>query len=171
MKILYDTDILSMLGKVGKIGLLEKIFSDHLISITFEVYSELLTAKELGYDFVDNIFEHDLDIIQLDIDLNEFEIKINALRKIHHGEFKSILLCKKHDYIFVTNDKYAKHLCDKIGVNWLDIGTLLRMAYIKKIIEKDEILKIIREIEARDRTKLKNIKEIFKMQDENKENQ
>jgi len=54
---IFDTDILSIFGKIDKISLLKKIFQDSDIIITFEVYNELLRAKDAGYDFVDDIFE------------------------------------------------------------------------------------------------------------------
>ncbi|MDD5473132.1 MAG: hypothetical protein PHU34_03180 [Candidatus Methanoperedens sp.] len=49
---IFDTDILSMLGKIGKVDLLRKLFPESSLIITFEVYNELLRAKETGYDLL-----------------------------------------------------------------------------------------------------------------------
>ena len=65
---IFDTDILSIFGKIGKISLLKKIFQDSDVIITFEVYNELLKAKDAGYDFVDVILEQGFKVIQLDPD-------------------------------------------------------------------------------------------------------
>ena len=54
---IFDTDILSMLGKIGRTDLLRKLFPETSLVITFEVYNELLRAKEAGYDFVDDILK------------------------------------------------------------------------------------------------------------------
>lgn len=63
---LFDTDVLSMLGKVGRIDLLRYAFPGTIFSITFEVYNELLKAKEAGYDFVDGILEQGFKVLHLD---------------------------------------------------------------------------------------------------------
>jgi len=56
---IFDTDILSMLSKISRIDLLRKLFPKVTLTITFEVYNELLRAKEAGYDFVDNILKQE----------------------------------------------------------------------------------------------------------------
>jgi len=60
---IFDTDILSMLGKIGRADLLRKLFPEASIIITFEVYNELLRAKEAGYDFVDGVLEQGFKVI------------------------------------------------------------------------------------------------------------
>jgi len=54
---IFDTDILSMLGKIGRTDLLRKLFPKTSLVISFEVYNELLRAKEAGYDFVDDVLD------------------------------------------------------------------------------------------------------------------
>lgn len=54
---IFDTDILSMLSKTGRADLLKKLFPDEDLIITFEVYNELLRAKEAGYNFIEDILE------------------------------------------------------------------------------------------------------------------
>ncbi|NQE52190.1 hypothetical protein C5S29_01255, partial [ANME-1 cluster archaeon GoMg3.2] len=98
---IFDTDILSMLGKIGRADLLRKLFSETSIIITFEVYNELLRAKEAGYDFVDDILEQGFKVIHLDSELiNAYEQKKAKLRNIHAGELTSILLCKRDGIAF-----------------------------------------------------------------------
>ena len=45
---IFDTDILSMLGKIGKTDLLRKLFPKTSLVISFEVYNELLRQKKQG---------------------------------------------------------------------------------------------------------------------------
>jgi hypothetical protein len=54
-----------VLGKIGRTDLLRKLFPEAGFTITFEVYNELLMAKEAGYDFVDDILKHGLLIINI----------------------------------------------------------------------------------------------------------
>lgn len=159
---IVDTDILSMFGKIGKISILKKIFQDSDIVITFEVYNELLRAKDAGYDFVDDIFEQGFKIIQLDQDLIiEFEQSKDKLRNIHSGELSSILLCKKLNMDFATNDVKAKRFCEENKVVWYDIVDILRLCFLKHIMDEKEIRDVIKDIEITDRTYISKKERIF----------
>jgi predicted nucleic acid-binding protein len=159
---IFDTDILSVFGKIGKISLLKKIFKDSDITITFEVYNELLKAKDAGYDFVDDILEQGFKVIQLDQDLIiEFEQNKDKLKNIHSGELASILLCKKLNMDFATNDKKAKTFCEENRVVWYDIVDILRLCYLKHIMNERDLRDVIKEIEIRDRTYISKKERIF----------
>lgn len=160
---IFDTDILSMLGKTGRIDLLRKLFPDEELIITFEVYNELWRAKEAGFVFVDDILKQEFKILNLHPDLiREYETKQMELRNIHSGELSSILLCKREGMDFATNDIRAKRFCDSIGIVWLDIVDLLRLCFKKNILDKKEIEKLVRDIEKYDRTKITKVEEIFR---------
>jgi len=159
---MFDTDILSMPGKIGRTDLLRRLFPETSLVITFEVYNELLRAKEAGYNFVDDILEQGLKVNQLDSELiQEYEQKKQRLRNIHTGELTSILLCKREGMAFVTNDSRAKRFCEENGVEWLDIVDILRLCYRKRVLNKREIENVIRDIEERDRTRITRKEEVF----------
>jgi len=160
---IFDTDILSIFGKIGRIYLLKKLFFDSDITITFEVYNELLRAKDAGYDFVNDIFEIEFKVIQLDQNLiKEYEQGKDNLKNVHSGELSSILLCKKLNMDFATNDKKAKRFCDENNVVWYDIVDILRLCFLKHIMNEEEIMVVIKEIEIRDKTYISKKEEIFK---------
>jgi len=159
---IFDADILSMLGKIGRTDLLRKLFPEAGFVITFEVYNELLRAKEAGYDFVDDVLEQGFKIIHLDSELiNEYEQKKPKLRNIHAGELTSILLCKRDGLAFATNDGKAKRFCEESSVEWLDIVDILRLCYRKRVLDKSEIENVIKDIEEKDRTRITRKGEIF----------
>ena len=56
MSILLDTDVLSAFSKIGGLKLISDLFPDDEILIPDGVYEELMHIKELGYEFVDDIF-------------------------------------------------------------------------------------------------------------------
>ena len=159
---IFDTDILSMLCKIGRIDLLKKLFPESSLIITFEVYNELLRAKEAGYSFADDILKQQFKVIHLDPDLiREYELKKEGLKNLHTGELTSILLCKKMGMDFATNDSRAKRFCKENGVEWLDIVDILRLCYLKHVLDKKEIEEIIRDIEKTDRTRITRKERIF----------
>ena len=159
---IFDTDILSMLGKIGRIDLLKKLFPESSLVITFEVYNELLRAKNAGYDFVGGISKQGFKVIHLDdVLIKEYEKKKDVLKHLHAGELTSILLCKKMGMDFATNDSKAKRYCKENGVEWLDIVDILRLCYLKRVLDKKEIERIIRDIEETDRTRITRKERIF----------
>lgn len=159
---IFDTDILSMLGKIGRIDLLKKLFPESSLIISFEVYNELLRAKNAGYDFVGDISKQGFKVIHLDnVLIKEYEKKKDVLKHLHAGELSSILLCKIEGMDFATNDSKAKRFCKENGVEWLDIVDILRLCYLKHVLDKKEIEGIIRDIEKTDRTKITRRDRIF----------
>ena len=62
---------------------------------------------------------------------------------------------------FVTNDSRAKRFCKENGVEWLDIVDIIRLCYLKRVLDKKEIEKIIRDIEETDRTIITRKERIF----------
>jgi predicted nucleic acid-binding protein len=159
---IFDTDILSMFAKTGRVDLLKKLFPDEKLIITFEVYNELLRAKEAGYDFINDILKQGFRIVNLDSDLiQEYETKKEELRNLHSGELTSILLCKKDGMDFATNDNRAKRYCNDNNVGWLDIVDMLRLCNKKHILNKKEIENLILDIEKYDRTRITKKEEIF----------
>jgi len=159
---LFDTDVLSMLSKIGRLDLLRRTFPEVVFSITFEVYTELLDAREAGYDFIDDILEQGFKVLHLDSDLMEmYERKRAELKDLHAGEVTSILLCKRSGMAFVTNDRRAKRYCEENGVEWLDIVDLFRLCYRKQVVAKQELEQVIDAIEAKDRTRILRRGEIF----------
>ncbi len=120
---IFDTDILSMFGKIGRTDLLRKLFPKTSLVICFEVYNEILMAKEAGYDFVDDLLEQGFGIIYLDSELiKEYEEKKIKLRNIHAGELTSILLSMRAGMAFVINDSKAKRFCEENGVGGVFSG-------------------------------------------------
>ena len=159
---IFDTDILSMFGKIGRADLLIELFPETDLIITFEVYNELLRAKEAGYDFVGDVLEQGFNVIHLDSKLIKvYEQKREELKNIHAGELTSILLCKRENMAFATNDSKAKRFCTENGVEWLDIVDILRLCYLKRVLDEREIENMIRDIEEKDRTRITRKEEIF----------
>ena len=62
MIVVSDSDILSMFGKAGAVSYLKQLFGE--IYIPPAVYEELRRAKEMGFDFVDELIEN-IEILNL----------------------------------------------------------------------------------------------------------
>ncbi len=62
---------------------------------------------------------------------------------------------------FATNDSRAKKFCEENGVEWFDNVEILRLCYLKHVLDKKEIGKLIMDIEETDRTRIMRKERIF----------
>lgn len=157
--IVGDTDILSTFGKVGKIALLRKLFGNLIVPPS--VHHELIRAKSVGYDFVESILEN-VEVIPLTSE--EFEDFKDILEKegtLHEGEIQGMIICKKRDGIFCTNDYAAKRYCRKNGIEFIDLEDILFALVKKGIVSKKELKELIEKIEQKDRTLIKAKEKMF----------
>ena len=161
MDFIVDTDVTSMLCKIGRIELLKKIFPNSKFHITQETVKELERAKERGFDYLGEIV-HVMDLINLDEDVLKKgrEISENN-RRLHLTEICGILMCRKKGNVMLTNDKAAKQFCENHDVVWMDIVELLRFGFLKQEITENECWEIIWEIEEKDKTRIRNAERIF----------
>lgn len=162
MVALFDCDILSTFAKINQITLLEKTFSKVNLYYSLSVYQEILKAQDLGFTFPGQIFRSKIKIIfpnqKESKMLRDFFVKE---RFLHLGELESMAIVKNRKGIFITNDKIALDFCLKHNIDVLDLKDCLKIAALKKIISKKEMEKVIKEIEIKDFTFIKNKKEIL----------
>jgi hypothetical protein len=52
----------------------------------------------------------------------------------------------------VTNDRYVKNYCKENGIEFLDMEEILRAMKLKKILNPEELRKLIEDIEKKDHT-------------------
>jgi len=160
MDVIIDTDIISTFGKIKKYELLLKLFPKSELYVSPSVYHDLLTAKELGYDFVEHLLTYKPQICPLSKD----EIQETGLLKetsLGWGEIESIVLAKSRGFLLLTNDKKAIRTASILKVDYFNLPMLLRQFWKQDIISKDEVSSIIMSIEKKDRIFLLNKEKIF----------
>lgn len=159
--VISDCDLISTIAKVNKIGLLEEIFPSSRMVITTSVYNELLKAKEYGFDFPDRIMQSNIELINTERDeLGIFEDFMQDYR-IHLGEAEGIAIAKCRNGVFLTNDAKAVEFCKEKSVKVLNLKDILRRIAAEKIIDKEEMVKLVRDIEDKDRTFIAGINEVL----------
>jgi len=154
-----DSDILSMFGKVGAVQHLKRLFEE--IYIPPAVYEELRRAKEIGFDFVDELIEN-VSILNLSEDeYSEFVRLMEEEDYLHSGELQGIVLCKHRNGVLLTNDRRAKNFCKRDDIVYFDVKGVLRAFYKKKVLEREEIRDLVEAIEERDNTRIKDFEAVF----------
>jgi predicted nucleic acid-binding protein len=159
MIVVSDCDILSMFGKVGAVKHLKRLFEE--IYIPPAVYEELCRAKEIGFDFVDELLEN-IKILNLSEDeYSEFVRLMDAEEYLHSGELQGIVLCEHRNGVLLTNDRRAKNFCKRNNIVYFDVKGILRAFYKKKVLKEEEMRDLVKEIEEKDNTRIRGIEEVF----------
>jgi predicted nucleic acid-binding protein len=78
------------------------------------------------------------------------------------GEAESIAACLSRPATrLLTNDKRARNYCGSHGVPCLDLPSCLRALWVRKVITKKEVRKLLRRIETELGMVIKNKERIF----------
>ena len=76
------------------------------------------------------------------------------VEKLGAGEIECIALCKEHAMTFVTNDEKVKSAAQTLGIDVVDLNVILWYLKEERIVSKEELRKIINDIEVKDNTVL-----------------
>ncbi len=161
--VIVDTNILSTFAKIEKLELLFEIMDREELYISTSVLHELDIAENIGYDFVQIIFDYidEERISILSMDDEESDLFLDLPDSFGRGERESVSISKSRDYIFVSNETRVKNYCDRNDIDIVDLPTLLRRAWKIGLKEKETVKKIIEEIENKDDIIFKDISIIF----------
>ena len=166
--IIVDCDVLSCFAKIGRLEFLKELFPKQKFSLSNSVYRELLDAREKGYDFPDLIFSavsenhkkaDEKRWICLPV-LSENESKdfleFKRTTSLGEGELESIAICKnRKGSILLTNDRKAEKISMRNNIKSYNLEALLGLA-VDLGMKKEELQKIIDDIETKDNVKLIN---------------
>ena len=146
--IIFDTDIASAFAKARHFDVIISLFGR--IGITPAVYEELMIPLEYGYEYPGEIFQKAELVTISEEEQREYLKLVKKYVKIGRGEMESIVVCLKRGYLFSSFDKRAIHTAKELGVNIITAGAIFNGLIIKGIATKEEVLRIIRDIEVSD---------------------
>lgn len=146
--LILDTDIDSAFAKSGHFDAIIKLFES--VGITPNVYEELLTPLEYGYEYPREIFKKAELVTISDKEQREYLRFKEEHVKIGKGEVESIVVCLKRGFLFSSFDKKAILIARDFGVDVITAGVIFKGLMVKGIATREEILKIIRDIEISD---------------------
>jgi predicted nucleic acid-binding protein len=160
--VVVDANIASVFAKIERLDLLLEILSKHSAFITTRIFEELSVPLDYGYTFPLDIFRR-FDIIYPTAGENDaYQEMLVGNRSLGRGELEAICICKNRGYIFLSMDNASLIFAQSLGVETLKLHTLLRFLWKSGMRSKDEVKTIIREIEEKDKTSIKDSYLIFK---------
>ena len=165
MNIVFDTDILSCIAKIKGFDFIKEVFPKSEYIVPGRVYEEILKAKKYGYDFsayiIDLIDESVLSIPNLTAEEGQ-KIRDLEFTNLHFGEIEAMVLSMRQNSILLSNDYVVKKKAKEFGIDIFNLEDILAYSIeIGAISESRELIGMIREIESRDRIKIKNKEYLF----------
>ena len=120
-----------------------------------------MRAKKIGFDFVDELIKN-VRILNLSEDeYSEFVRLLEDEDYLHSGELQGIVLCKHRNGVLLTNDRRAKNFCKGNNIVYFDVKGILRAFYKKKVLKREEIRDLVKDIEEKDNTRIKDFEKVF----------
>lgn len=151
MKVLLDSDLLSMFAKIDQISLLKKLFGEERIAMTSRVRDEISMPLEYGYTFPLRILSEVSTVTISAPALEIYDALTNQSTGLGKGELESIALCKAEGYIFATNDKVARRFAEEEGVTVLSLQAILRAFWRSGLKSREEVKSILEQLKEADR--------------------
>ena len=164
MKIICDTDLLSVFAKVDQLSLLQKAFPEGEFIISESVYDELLFSLEEGFDFPEQIFEM-CEITSLkddEIEIYKERRKRSKFLTISKADLRTLIIGEKRDMPILSNDKRLLDFAEDAGLIALDIYDIFKSLYEREKLSKKDIKNILNDMEEKDNTTFKDKEKIFK---------
>lgn len=152
MAFVIDADVLSTFAKIKRLELLADSLGKSQILICPAVLSDLENSKsQLVKDVATSkLFKH-VNLSNQELELAE---KIYSRRSLGMGETESIALCNMRNITFITNDSKAIDVSEKLGIDVIDLETILYS--LRKLLDKNRLKQIIADIESKDRVLITN---------------
>ena len=159
MAFVIDADVLSTFAKIKRLNLLAKAFGKSELLICPAVLSDLEHSKSQLVREVaaSKLFNH----VSLSKQEDNLIEKIYSRKNLGMGETECIAVCKARDVVLVTNDRKAIDLAEELGVNIVDLETILYS--LKDLTDKNQLRQIIADIESKDKVIIVNKDKIFEM--------
>jgi predicted nucleic acid-binding protein len=159
MDVVIDTDILSTFIKVGKTGLLHKLFPKSKILLCPAVNSEISRAKRLGIlDTMPSTFSNG-ELTQSEKSIAK---EIAGRTALGSADIECLSVAKSRNCLILGNDRQVGNEALSLGVDHLSLPLALRELWKTGLLSKKEVTKLIDEIERKDRIAVKNKGLIFK---------
>lgn len=146
--LILDTDIASAFAKAGHFDVLVNLSGN--LGITPMVYQELQAPLKHGYAYPEEIFKKTKLVTVSEEEQKDYLKLKEKYANIGNGELESIVVCKRRKLLFSSFDKKAISVAKEFGVAVITGGAIFKGLVKKRIALKEEVLKIIFDIEESD---------------------
>ena len=151
MKVVLDTDILSTFARVKRLDVLNRLFEKAILPAS--VMSELKRAEIRIGDLHSEVAKLTRDEL---LALKGMDVRLGR------GERECLAIAEHRDFLMASNDRIVHSICEKEGVDYLNLPRLVRFAILKKVVSREEAKHLINLIEHEENTIIVGKDQIFK---------
>jgi len=161
--ILADTNILSTFAKVGRISLLLQLLKANRLGVTPAVYEEFQIGVTKGYTVLQPVIDLiEQEQIELLVPNAQEILQKSALpSSFDTGERETLIVARSRSLGVLTNERHVKNWCLREQVETWDLPGILRALWRHNVINREQVRRLIEEIEAKDRVVFRNKEQIL----------
>jgi len=145
--IVLDNSVLSAFSKIQRLNLLKEILSNSKVYVPTQVYREIIFEDVLDVMSFEKK-ENDKWIVVENVDISGVDYGLGA------GETGVIKLALEKGAIVVLDDLHARKVAERLGLRFTGTLGLLKVAYEKRIIDKNDLDKILRDLVTKDKFRI-----------------
>jgi predicted nucleic acid-binding protein len=150
MKVVIDTDILSMFGKAGGMGMLMDLLGSGRAVMTPSIRDEISVPLEYGYTFPNAVLS-EIPVIPLSGQAWEEHERLRAIgASLGKGELEAVAICRAEGMLFATNDTIAREFAQNQGVRVISLQAILRGMWQSGLSSKAEVKELLERIRRAD---------------------
>jgi predicted nucleic acid-binding protein len=154
--IISDTNILSSLAAGDSLPSLLKLFAKAKIAIPFSVKDEIQVGFNKGQIYLETVLQaietNNIEVLELSAE--EELLIFNYPNSLNEGERDAIALAQTRKATLLCNDKRAIQYCKQRGISVINLVTIFRLLWTRKIITQDETRSLIARIEQTENLQL-----------------
>lgn len=150
MRVIVDTDILSMFAKVSDVDVLREFLGKGRVMMTPAIRDEISTPMQYGYMFPCEVLSQVPVVHLMEQDWREYE-RLWAMRSsLGKGELEAIAFCRGKGSFFATNDSAARKFAQDQGVQVISLQAILRGLWLSRVRSKAEVQALLERIKKAD---------------------
>ncbi|MGQ9553593.1 MAG: hypothetical protein ACUVWR_05720 [Anaerolineae bacterium] len=150
MKVIIDTDILSMFAKANAVDVLTEFLGATRVAIVPAIRDEISIPLQYGYEFPKLVLSQ-IPVVRLTEQAwDECERLRASGTSLGKGELEAVALCKTERALFVTNDVVARKLAQGQGVQVASLQAILRGLWQSGLRSKVEVKRLLARIKEAD---------------------
>ncbi|HLC84503.1 MAG TPA: hypothetical protein VJH22_01800 [Candidatus Nanoarchaeia archaeon] len=161
--ILLDTHILITFSLADKIDLLIDLVVGHRLGISSNVLAEIKKGQEKAYPHaalsIKYVLQSKIEVLIATTDETRFIQELPS--SFGRGEQDSVSIAKHRKGIFLTNEKRIINYCERERISCITLEMILRSLWEEGIQTKEQVKRLIDDIEQRDNLVISSKEEIF----------
>jgi len=147
--VVSDTNILSSLAAGDAFPVLLHLFVRSKICIPPGVHQELQAGLDRGKTYLEPVIQAIMSrhIEVVPVSSEEEQLPLRYPHKLNVGERQAIALAQICKATLLCNDRRATHYCEQQGIRVVNLVSILRLLWVRRLMSQDSVRVLIEKME------------------------